>query len=162
MNELIKTFFCRQGGCLHAALRAHLLQSGIQQDRQDFGQQNVCHENRRRAPFRRIRRPAAGSGRPTTCRNITTFRQVCLVLSGNHIKSNSTYRSIFITFHIRLQRNNSDFYDGVFNVFTGADDISKVGTMDMWNSTKHSGWVGFQRVLCSIIIILFDLKLQLL
>lgn len=38
------------------------------------------------------------------------------------------------------QRNNSDFYDGVFNVFTGADDISKVGTMDMWNSTKHSGY----------------------
>ena len=31
------------------------------------------------------------------------------------------------------QRNNSDYYDGVFSVFTGGDNIIKLGEMDMWN-----------------------------
>lgn len=38
------------------------------------------------------------------------------------------------------QRNNSDYYDGVFNVFTGADDVGKVANLDMWNFTRNSGY----------------------
>lgn len=36
------------------------------------------------------------------------------------------------------QRNNSDYYDGVFSVFTGGDDIVKLGDMDMWNFTRRT------------------------
>ena len=39
------------------------------------------------------------------------------------------------------QRNNSDYYDGVFNVYTGVDDIDKFGTMEMWNYSRHNGQV---------------------
>jgi len=38
------------------------------------------------------------------------------------------------------QRNNSDYYDGIFNVFTGADDIEKMGNLDMWNLTKQTDY----------------------
>ena len=36
------------------------------------------------------------------------------------------------------QRNNSDYYDGVFSVFTWGDDIIKLGEMDMWNLTRRT------------------------
>jgi len=36
------------------------------------------------------------------------------------------------------QRNNSDYYDGVFNIFTGTDDINKLASMDMWNYTRQT------------------------
>ena len=42
-----------------------------------------------------------------------------------------------------LQRNNSDYYDGVFNIFTGVDDINKFGEMDMWNYTRHTKYQQF-------------------
>jgi len=38
------------------------------------------------------------------------------------------------------QRNNSDYYDGIFNVYTGADNIERVGVMDMWNFTKQTDY----------------------
>ncbi|XP_046644993.1 protein croquemort-like isoform X2 [Daphnia pulicaria] len=38
------------------------------------------------------------------------------------------------------QRNNSESFDGVFNVFTGADHISKVGEMDLWNYSSHTNF----------------------
>ena len=36
------------------------------------------------------------------------------------------------------QRNNSDYFDGVFTVFTGGDQIKKFGQMDMWNFTRQT------------------------
>merc|ERR1711928_20600 len=35
-------------------------------------------------------------------------------------------------------RNESAAYDGVFNVFTGVDDIGKMGFLDMWNKTRQT------------------------
>uniref|UniRef100_A0A1B0FR51 Plasma membrane glycoprotein CD36 n=1 Tax=Glossina morsitans morsitans TaxID=37546 RepID=A0A1B0FR51_GLOMM len=39
-------------------------------------------------------------------------------------------------------RNNSATYDGHFNVFTGADDIRKMGQIHTWNYKKHSETFG--------------------
>ncbi|KAK4016392.1 protein croquemort [Daphnia magna] len=36
------------------------------------------------------------------------------------------------------KRNGSETYDGVFNIFTGVDDISKLDVMDMWNYTRKT------------------------
>uniref|UniRef100_A0A1B0C4Z0 Uncharacterized protein n=1 Tax=Glossina palpalis gambiensis TaxID=67801 RepID=A0A1B0C4Z0_9MUSC len=36
------------------------------------------------------------------------------------------------------RRNNRATYDGHFNVFTGADDIRKMGEIHTWNYKKHS------------------------
>lgn len=33
-------------------------------------------------------------------------------------------------------RNLSLYYDGVFNMFTGTDDVDKVGEIDLWNYTR--------------------------
>lgn len=38
------------------------------------------------------------------------------------------------------QRNNSDSYDGVFNIFTGADHIKKMGEMDLWNYASQTNY----------------------
>ncbi|XP_046460868.1 protein croquemort-like isoform X1 [Daphnia pulex] len=35
-------------------------------------------------------------------------------------------------------RNGSESFDGVFNIFTGVDDISKLDVMDMWNFTRQT------------------------
>lgn len=43
-----------------------------------------------------------------------------------------------VVIHIDSQRNNSVSYDGVFSVFTGEDDISKLYEMDMWNFTRQT------------------------
>lgn len=37
-----------------------------------------------------------------------------------------------------VKRNGSASYDGVFNIFTGVDDISKLDIMDMWNQTRKT------------------------
>lgn len=37
-----------------------------------------------------------------------------------------------------VDRNGSASYDGRFNIFTGADDISKLGVMDLWNNENRS------------------------
>ena len=34
----------------------------------------------------------------------------------------------------------SEAYDGVFSVFTGEDDISKLDELDMWNYTRKTRW----------------------
>ena len=39
------------------------------------------------------------------------------------------------------QRNNSDYYDGVFNIFTGVDQITKFGEMDTWNLTRQTKYL---------------------
>jgi len=72
-----------EGSRLRAAFLAHLLQSGIQQNREDVRQSDVRHQNRPRASFWRIRGPSAGSGVKITSGDIASFRQVRLVLSGN-------------------------------------------------------------------------------
>jgi len=36
------------------------------------------------------------------------------------------------------ERNDSAIFDGVFNVFTGSDDITKMGSMDLWNTTRQT------------------------
>lgn len=38
------------------------------------------------------------------------------------------------------QRNNSDYYDGIFNVYTGEDHIGKFGEMASWNYTKQTNY----------------------
>lgn len=40
--------------------------------------------------------------------------------------------------HLFKQRNDSIVYDGVFSIFTGEDDISKLDVMDMWNYTRQT------------------------
>jgi len=47
------------------------------------------------------------------------------------------------------QRNNSDYFDGVFSVFTGGDDIIKLGEMDMWNLTRRTEYKIFINILCN-------------
>merc|ERR1712071_605608 len=37
-------------------------------------------------------------------------------------------------------RNGSAEYDGVFNVFTGVDDINKMDILDMWNKTRQTNF----------------------
>ena len=68
--------------------------------------------------------------------------------------SNSHYRIIssFIDtqFYSTMQRNNSDSYDGVFNVFTGADHISKMGEMDLWNYTSQTKYVLYENFMNEI------------
>lgn len=49
-----------------------------------------------------------------------------------------------------MQRNNSDSYDGVFNVFTGADHISKMGEMDLWNYTSQTKYVLYENLMNEI------------
>ncbi|XP_024942403.1 protein croquemort isoform X2 [Cephus cinctus] len=42
-------------------------------------------------------------------------------------------------------RNNSETYDGIFNMFTGATDIHKIGSIEKWkysNRTKFAGYCG--------------------
>lgn len=55
------------------------------------------------------------------------------------------------------QRNGSELFDGVFNVFTGVDDISKLDMMDMWSymrKTKYGSrsqwWSLTTKRFCSI------------
>lgn len=53
----------------------------------------------------------------------------------------SRIKSRFV--QIQLQRNESAAYDGVFNVFTGVDDIGKMGFLDMWNKTRQTEYYFF-------------------
>ena len=46
-----------------------------------------------------------------------------------------------------VQRNGSTEYDGVFNVFTGTDDVSKLLELDMWNGVKKTKYLSSLRVL---------------
>lgn len=50
-----------------------------------------------------------------------------------------------------MQRNNSDSYDGVFNIFTGADHISKMGEMDLWNYTSQTKYVLYENLMNEIL-----------
>ena len=36
------------------------------------------------------------------------------------------------------QRNASEEFDGVFHIFTGEDDPSKMNELDMWNYATHT------------------------
>lgn len=38
-----------------------------------------------------------------------------------------------------LQRNNSANFEGIFNMYTGADDIYKMGQVHSWNHKTHNG-----------------------
>ena len=51
----------------------------------------------------------------------------------------------------RKQKNASDIYDGIFNVFTGADDVSKVAVMDMWNGLRQTKYVSLYRHLIGLV-----------
>ena len=44
----------------------------------------------------------------------------------------------------------SEAYDGVFSVFTGEDDISKLDELDMWNYTRKTRW-GLAKVMEKIV-----------
>lgn len=44
----------------------------------------------------------------------------------------------FTKFGWFAERNNSADYDGRFTIFTGADDITKLGIMNLWNHEKKS------------------------
>lgn len=44
----------------------------------------------------------------------------------------------FTKFGWFAERNNSADYDGRFTIFTGADDINKLGLMNLWNHQKKS------------------------
>lgn len=38
-----------------------------------------------------------------------------------------------------MERNESETYDGNFTMFTGSDDISKLGVLQLWNDEKTTG-----------------------
>jgi scavenger receptor class B, member 1 len=44
--------------------------------------------------------------------------------------------SVFMLFI--LQRNNSWSYDGKFDMYTGHDNLSKLGILTEWNDTNHT------------------------
>ncbi|KAK7067690.1 hypothetical protein SK128_022922, partial [Halocaridina rubra] len=68
----------------------------------------------------------------------------------NLIAENGTYHYIlpfldlpsgvsrFEKFGWFYERNNSAYYDGIFNMMTGVDDIRKVGKIDWWNYTRET------------------------
>lgn len=47
-----------------------------------------------------------------------------------------------------VERNNSELYDGKFRMFTGTDEITKLGNLQMWNGNSSTGLF---RNSCSIV-----------
>ena len=45
----------------------------------------------------------------------------------------------FTRFGWFVDRNGSDTYDGQFNMFTGSDDITQLGVLDLWNGKNETG-----------------------
>jgi len=41
------------------------------------------------------------------------------------------------------KRNNSDYYDGQFNMFTGEDTLDRVGLIDWWNKTRETKYFAY-------------------
>ena len=39
-------------------------------------------------------------------------------------------------------RNGTDYYDGVYNMYTGVDDVKKLGRVARWNHTDHFAFSG--------------------
>ncbi|XP_046803707.1 protein peste isoform X1 [Lucilia cuprina] len=69
----------------------------------------------------------------------TGYQDPFVTIGGYFSKLTSAIEVPFDRIGWLYTRNNSAYYEGHFNIFTGSDDISKMGQIHEWNYKTHNG-----------------------